>query len=170
MTWALANWRIVAVAALLLVLGVQTWRLDRCQTKFEEFRITTEALGRAQKAKNAADKEANEQLTQEVVDAKDKAIVDLSTRYAAARKRLHEHSRGGGVQGATETPSLASACEPADRPASGVGGHQAAAVAEVATNVAKLAAVEAALLDALERADRELVKYRALWDWSQKVK
>jgi len=33
-----------------------------------------------------------------------------------------------------------------------------------------LATVEAALLDALERADQEMVKYRQLWLWATKVR
>ena len=162
MTWVLANWRILILGAIILLLGIQTWRLNNCQNDFEQFRITTEALGRAQKAKVEADKEANEKLTKEIVDAKDKAISDLSTRYAAARRVLN-NARSGGVPTPTEAPSLASACEPSGGSAGGLDSHQK----EIS---AKLAEVEAALLDAMERADREMVKYRELWRWANGVR
>lgn len=163
MAFLLTNWRVVVVAMLLLALGIQTWRLDRCQSKFEEFRISTEALGRAQKAKNEADATYNKELSNDTIAAKDAAIADLSTRYAAARKRLSERPGGGGLSPAPAAPSLASACEPADRPAPGVGVDQAKAAA-------RLAEVEAALLDLLESADREMVKHRLLYEWAQRVR
>ena len=146
MPFILANWKLLVLGSLILILGIQTWRLDRCQKSFHDFEVSVEAIGRAQKAKVEADKKANEALTKEVTDAKDKAISNLSSRYA--RARLLNRPGGGGMSSPTEAPSLVSACEPAD----GL--------------VKRLGELEAALLDALEKADREMVKYRALWKWA----
>ena len=151
MPFLLANWRILLLGAIILSLGIQTWRLDRCQTKFEEFRISTEALGRAQKAKNEADAKFNQEVVNETIAAKDAAISDLSTRYAAARKLLNR-PRGGSVQPTTPPATIVAACE-------SEGG-----------SAERLADLEARILDLLERADKELAKYNALWEWSQKVR
>ena len=57
MTFLLANWRLVVLAVLLGVIGVQTWRLDRSQTEFkaleasfEQFKGSVKALGEKAKA------------------------------------------------------------------------------------------------------------------------
>ena len=150
MTWVLANYRILIVGAIVLALGVQTWRLDRYQQEYSNFKVTIEALGRAQKAKLEEDAKFNNEVTNETIAAKDRAISDLSTRYAAARKRLYERSRSGGVPQAAPPATIVAACE---------GG-----------SAERLADLEARILDLLERADREIAKYAALWEWAQKVR
>ena len=151
MTFLIANWRIVLLALLLATIGVQTWRLDRCQTSFHDYQVSVEALGRAQQLENERIQKEREAAEKESTDAKNRAIADLSIRYAYARRMLN-NARSGAVPTPSEAPSLATACKPTDSANS------------------RLGELEAALLDALERADQELVKYRELWAWTQKVR
>lgn len=151
MTFLLLYWRYVVMALLLAALGIQTMRLHHEQKAFNDFRVSVEALGRAQKAENERILKERETTAKEVEDAKNKAISDLSTRYAAARRLLND-ARSGGVPSTPAAPTLASACEPSGGPDR------------------RLDELEAALLDALERADQELIKYRQLWQWAQSVR
>jgi len=160
MPFLIANWRVIVVATLLLLLGIQTWRLDRCQTQFEEFRIMTEALGRAQKAKNEADREANEQLTKEVVDAKDKAIAKLLTDGANYRRMLND-ARRSRLPAKTEATPLSRACP--DQSSSGVGKDQAPVPSA-------LDKIDDATVDLLVKVQKELEKLKALYEWAQKVR
>lgn len=165
-SFLVSNWRLVAFGILLAALGIQTWRLGSCQTSYQEFRVSTEAIARAQKAKNEAIREANEKLTQEVVDAKDKMLADLSTRYARARRdarRVPVNPGSGSLPAAPEAPALASACLTSNPAIGGVDRDKEALSA-------RLAEVEAALLDLMEKADAEMVKYRQLWAWAQGVR
>jgi len=160
MPFLLANWRALLLGTIILILGIQTWRLDSCKKDYHAFKVSVEALAKAQEMENARIAKERERLNKEAQDALKKANDDLSSRYAAARKRLRERPDAGSVPTPTQTPTLASACEPVAGPVGGLGGDQAAVLAKV----------EAALLDALERADRELAKYKELWAWSQKVR
>ena len=151
MTFLIANWRIVLLALLLAIIGVQTLRLDRCQTSFHDYKVSVEALGRAQQLENERIQKEREVAEKESTDAKNRAIADLSSRYASARRML-DNARRGGVPAPSEAPALATACKPSGSPDP------------------RLGELEAALLDALERADQELVKYRELWAWTQKAR
>jgi len=162
MTFLLANWRLLIVGSLLLVLGIQTWRLDSCKKGWHDYEVSVQALAKAQDAENKRIANSRKELENETTAAKDKAIADLSIRYADARKRLRDY-RPGSVSAPGEAPALASACVPSNPVIGGVGEDQ-----EKVSS--RLADVEAALLDALERADQELINYRKLWEWAQKVR
>ena len=152
MTFLLANWRLVLVAALCAAIGIQTWRLNSCQQEFNDFRISVEALGRAQEAETARIIAEREKAAKEAQNALQTRLDSLSTKYAAARKRLRDNPGGGSVPTEPAAPALASACESPDR------------------LVERLGELEAALLDALERGDQELVKFRELWTWINAVR
>lgn len=129
-------------------LGVQTWRLDRCTASYEAYRIEVKALGAAQEAENARKLEEREKIAHETYAALQKRLSDLGARY----KRLRDNPSGGSVPSEPPAPALASACESPDR------------------LVERLGELEAALLDALERGDQELVKFRELWTWINAVR
>ena len=162
MTFLLANWRLLILGSLLLVLGIQTWRLDRCKTAFHDYEVAVQALGQAQLAENERIAREREKAAKEVTDALKKQNQDLAGRYADARRRLRDDPGVSRVSvsgsAAPNTPALASACRPAD----GVAGDQAALSARITE-------LEAALLDLMERADGDLARYRLLWEWSNRV-
>lgn len=61
MPFLLANWKLVVVAALLLALGIQSWRLDRAKAEVKEVEALVtacegrvSALGRQIEAQNGA--------------------------------------------------------------------------------------------------------------------
>lgn len=147
MTFLLANWRLVVLAVLLATIGVQTWRLDRCSRAYEAYRIEVKALGAAQEAENARKQAEREKIAHETNAALQKRLSDLGARY----KRLRDNPGGGSVPSEPPAPALASACQPS-------GEH-----------IGRLAGLEAALLDALERADAEMIKFRELWEWLHRV-
>lgn len=147
MTFLLANWRLVLLAVLMGVIGIQTWRLERCSDAYEAYRVEVKALGAAQEAENARKLVEREKIAHETNAALQKRLSDLGARY----KRLHDNPSGGSVSTEPPAPDLASACQPSGEPA----GH--------------LARLEAALLDALERADAEMIKYQQLWGWLHRV-
>lgn len=108
-------------------------------------------LGKEQEAKNRQTEAEREKLNKEVVDAKDEEIKSLSVRYADARKRLRDAARSGGVPQAADAAPITVSCESAD------------------SANRQVADLEARILDLLERADEELAKYRALYEWSIKL-
>jgi len=103
MTFLLANWRLVLLAVLLGVIGVQTWRLDRSQAEFkaleasfEQFKGSVRALGEKAKA-DVALQQAKDNERKAKSDAENsKTRRDLSGVYAAYRSLRDSRSSGGG--------------------------------------------------------------------------
>lgn len=86
MIWLLANWRAVLVAGLVAALGVQSWRLDRCQgkaaeiqRKFDGFVADTKRIG------EQAEKEAHAEMLRNKLW---KGLNDEKTNADLARLRL----------------------------------------------------------------------------------
>ena len=151
MTFLLANWRLLVLGSLLLGLGIQTWRLDRCKTAFHDYEVAVQALGKAQLAENERIAREREATTKGVLDAKDAKLADLSTRYATARSRLRDNPGGRAVPADPAPARITVTCESPD------------------LALRQLADLEARILDLLERADGEMIKYRALWEWANRV-
>ena len=150
MTFLLANWRLLILGSLLLVLGIQTWRLDRCKTGWHDYEVAVQALGQAQLAENERIAREREKAAKEAVNALKKSNMDLAARYADARRRLRDDPGPGAV------PTLASAAA-------------AACPSPDADLTRRLADLEKAFLDLAERHDAERLKYLALWEWANRV-
>lgn len=127
---------------------MQSWRLERCQTAFHDFRVAQEALGKAQELENARIAAQRAKSTQEALDAKDKAISDLSRRYAAARMR--NNPGPGSVPTLSAAAPLIGSCP------------------DNALLARRLADLEGRILALLEAGDIEIAKQKALWEWATK--
>ena len=98
-----SNWRLLAFAGLLAVVGVQTWRLDRSQSayaslraEYEQFQGGVRALGEKAKA-DAALREAADKLKKEKADAENaRTRRDLAGLYDAYRKLRDSRTHSGG--------------------------------------------------------------------------
>src|SRR6187401_1153464 len=108
LAFLLGNWKFVLLGLLLAIIGVQTWRLDRCQKNYEEFRISVEALGRAQEAETKRIIAEREKAAKESENALKTKLEDISSKYVAARKQLRDAGPGKLSTLASAAPSLSS--------------------------------------------------------------
>lgn len=147
MTFLLANWRVVLFVLIVLALGVQTGRISILKAEHAEFVANTEKVAAEAQAKNALERARIEANSTEAVSDLQTRLDALNARY----DRLRADSGSGGV------PNLASA---ASRISSCPDGRDALA--------RRLGEIEAALTGVLESGDKELNKYRELWELQQK--
>ena len=122
MTFLLANWRLVVLAVLLGVIGLQTWRLDRSQAEFkaleasfEQFKGSVKALGEKAKA-DAALQQARDSERKAKSDAENaKTRRDLAGIYAAYRSLRDSRGSGGSLLPAAPSGSTSPATAAFDR-------------------------------------------------------
>lgn len=113
LTFLLGNWRLLIMGILLLIVGIQTWRLDRAEKReeavraeFAEFKGGVAALG-AKAQKEALERERRDVERKEKADADHaKTKSDLNAVYAAYRSLRDQRSGGGGLS--SPAPSASS--------------------------------------------------------------
>ena len=114
-TLLLGNWRLVLLGVLVLAIGVQTWRLDRAQTReasiqaaFDKFKGGVAALG-AKAQEEALRKEAEDKAKKEKADAENKQSQDLLQRdnalIRADRDRLRRERDAARGRSVPEAPA-----------------------------------------------------------------
>lgn len=91
MAWLLANWRLVAVLALVAALGVQTYRLRDIQADFEAFELKVAGEGKAAKAKAEAADKYNQLVKAEL---EDEIRTGMATRALERAERDRERAEG----------------------------------------------------------------------------
>ena len=149
MPWALLlDLRVILGAALVVTAiyaKVQSVRVDQCKAEYAQFRADVES--EAAKAKVAAAQEAARRAlhAQEVLS-------DLQARYDALNAR---YSRLRTSSGSGTVPALASAAPSL--------GSCPSDTSQPDANARFLAEVEGRVTAILEEGDRELAKYRELW-------
>jgi hypothetical protein len=147
----LGNWKLVLLGLLVAAVGYLNWRLESCKKGAEEYRISVEALGKAQEMETARIIKEREKAAQEAQNALQTRLTDLASKYAAARRQLRDKP------GPESVPTLASAapvlCPGPDAELAG-----------------RLADLEGRILALTEAGDRELAKYRQLWEWASKLR
>lgn len=115
LTILLGNWRLVLLGVLLLAIGVQTWRLDRAQTRekavqaaFDKFKGGVAALGAKAQA-DALEREKQDKERKEKADAENKQSQDLLHRdnalLRADRDRLRRDRDAARSRVVPEAPS-----------------------------------------------------------------
>lgn len=93
MIWLLANWRLVAFAAIVTVLGIQTMRLQDLEAEYDEFVLEVKAAGREAQAKAEAINAHHELVLEELEH-------DIQTeREARARERKERSDRFAALYG-----------------------------------------------------------------------
>lgn len=142
MIWLLANWRLVAIGVLIAIpsayAAVQKIRLEHAQAAFAQYRAEIAAASAEAEVRNTQEAAQHEKNTREVLD-------DLQTRNDALRARYDRlrKSAGGSV------PAVPTATGTAPPPSAGP--------AEQPDPAARCLAI-------LEIGDKELAKYRELWE------
>ena len=119
---------------------------------FAQFRADTERLGAEAKVKAAQEATRHALDAQEALDDLQTRYVALGARYAVLRSNLNSSS-GRVPDLASAAPSLGACPGDAQKP-------DAAA--------RRLADLEGRVVTLLEAGDRELAKYRELWDLTEK--
>lgn len=110
----LANWQLVVLGVLLLAVGVQTWRLDRAETRektvqasFDKFKGGIAALGAKAQA-DALKREKQDKERKEKADAENKQSQDLLQRdnalIRADRDRLRRERDAARSRSVPPTP------------------------------------------------------------------
>ena len=144
-------WVTAALVATALFAAVQHTRLALCKAEFAQFRADTERLGAEAKVRNAQEAARHAQDAQEVLDGLQTRYAALSTRYAILRR---SDPGSGGVPGLSSAAQSLSAC-PGD-------------AQKPDTAARRLAELEGRILAILEVGDKELAKYRQLWELDEK--
>lgn len=140
-------WLAAALIATGLYAAVQRLGWQSCKAEFSQFRADIESEAAKAKVKAAQDEARHAQAAQEVLD-------DLQTRYAALSAR---YSRLRANSGSPNTvPSLSSAAQVLSTCAGESGQSDA--------NARFLAEVESRVTAITEAGDREIAKYRELWE------
>ena len=123
------------------------WELEKAD--FAQFRSKTESLAADAKVRNAQEAARHAQDAQEALDDLQTRYVALGARYASLRSN---RPSGGGV------PDLASAA-----PSLG-----ACPTAQPDAVAGRLGDLESRVVTILEAGDKELAKYRELWELTEK--
>lgn len=149
MIWLLANWRAVAISILIAIpagyAAVTKIRLEHVKAQYAQYRAEVAATAAEAEVRTAQVVAEHAHNAQEVLD-------DLQTRntaLAARYQRLRDAGTGGRIVPAVSVAAAIVAAEPAGQPDAA-----ARCVAET--------------LAVLELGDRELAKYRELWELGQR--
>lgn len=132
--------------------ALQHVRLKSCQAEFAQFRSDTESLGAAAKVAAARQEALQAKHAQEAISDLQARYDALSARYSRLRSRPSAGS--GGVPALSSAAPTVSTCPGSD------GKSDAAA--------RLLGEVESRVTAILEVGDRELAKYRSLWELERK--
>ena len=145
------KWTWIAVAFGILTAYAATQHIGWQNTKAEyaQFRADTERLAAEAKVKNAQEAARHAQDAQEALDDLQTSYDALNARYASLRRSSPGR---GGVPGLASAATSLSSC-PVAQPDAASG---------------RLADLEARVVTILESGDREIAKYRQLWELEQK--
>ena len=143
------TWIAIAFAALASYAAVQHIGWQASKAEYAQFRADTERLAAEAKVKNAQEAARHAQDAQEALDDLQTSYDALNARYASLRRSSPGR---GGVPGLASAAQSLSSC-PAAQPDASAG---------------RLADLEARMVTILESGDREIAKYRQLWELEQK--
>ena len=143
------TWIAIAFAALASYAAVQHIGWQASKAEYAQFRADTERLAAEAKVKNAQEAARHAQDAQEALDDLQTSYDALNARYASLRRSSPGR---GGVPGLASAATSLSSC-PVAQPDAASG---------------RLADLEARVVTILESGDREIAKYRQLWELEQK--